>query len=414
MQAAPRSTALFNVAGAGKHVVQHDASTIVIVQSSSFVQGAVSSAPLGALLHPLAVIPIVTTTATPTVTTLDAAYATVPRLCIVVASNHNSVVAASRWRSFSRVATSERATYLGELRHHAEHLESALARRHHPNAPRTGLEAFASAMAAEKIEVTKPPSGLYGAMKAILYGSFAYVLFLATFAYTVGFVECAVVPRSLEAGPAEPTAVALAVDCGWFLLFALQHSGMARRSFKRRWSRIVPEGAERSTYVLVSSLMLALLFATWRPIPIAIWNVEQPFGRWALIAASLGGWMLVLASSFSIDHAELFGLRQVVDAARGRAACPPVFRTPLLYRLVRHPLYLGFIIAFMATPRMTVGHLVFAISMIAYIAIGMRFEERDLLRTFGDDYRRYQARVPALLPWPRPRASRASRPAVHA
>jgi protein-S-isoprenylcysteine O-methyltransferase Ste14 len=237
-------------------------------------------------------------------------------------------------------------------------------------------------------------------MKVILYAAFVYAIFLWTLAYAVGFVEGIVVPRAIDVGPTAPLPQALAIDAGWFVLFAAQHSGMARPSFKRWWTQVVPVSAERSTYVLASSLMFALLFAMWRPIPIDVWRVEQPAARWMLTALSYGGWMLALLATFAIDHLELFGLRQ--------AAASPVLRTPVLYKLVRHPLYLGFLVAFWATPTMTVGHLLFASGSTVYVMVGMHFEERDLVRTFGQEYTRYRARVPALLPWPRP--GRAARP----
>jgi protein-S-isoprenylcysteine O-methyltransferase Ste14 len=245
-------------------------------------------------------------------------------------------------------------------------------------------------------------------MIGLAYGLLAYAVFFGTFVYTIGFVE-GVTPRTIDSGPTAPLALALAVDCGWFVLFAIQHSGMARASFKRRWTRIVPARAERSTYVLASSMMLLLLLALWRPIPTVIWRIDAPAARSAIVAVSLAGWTLVLLSSFAIDHFELFGLRQVFDAALGREPPLPVFRTPGPYRVVRHPLYLGFLVAFWSTPTMSVGHLVFALGMTWYVLIGMHFEERDLLRTFGDDYRAYKQRVPALLPmftWRRRLAAR--------
>jgi protein-S-isoprenylcysteine O-methyltransferase Ste14 len=235
-------------------------------------------------------------------------------------------------------------------------------------------------------------------MIGLAYGLLAYAVFFGTFVYTIGFVDGFLVPRTIDSGPPASLALALAVDCGWFVLFAIQHSGMARASFKRRWTRIVPARAERSTYVLVSALMLLLLVALWRPIPTAVWRIDAPAARAAVVALSLAGWTLVLLSSFAMDHFELFGLRQVFDAARGREPSKPVFRTPVLYRVVRHPLYLGFLIAFWSTPTMSVGHLVFALGMTAYLCIGIHFEERDLVRTFGDEYRAYRQRVPSLFP----------------
>ncbi|MGO9837221.1 MAG: methanethiol S-methyltransferase [Polyangiaceae bacterium] len=235
-------------------------------------------------------------------------------------------------------------------------------------------------------------------MIGLAYGLLAYAVFFGTFVYTIGFVEGFVVPRTIDSGPPASLALALAVDCGWFVLFAIQHSGMARASFKRRWTRIVPARAERSTYVLVSALMLVLLVAVWRPIPTVVWRIDAPVARSVVVALSLAGWALVLLASFAIDHFELFGLRQVFDAARDREPAEHVFRTPVLYRVVRHPLYLGFLTAFWSTPTMSVGHLVFALGMTAYLFVGMHFEERDLVRRFGGEYRAYQQRVPALFP----------------
>jgi methanethiol S-methyltransferase len=246
-------------------------------------------------------------------------------------------------------------------------------------------------------------------MIGLAYGLLSYAVFFGTFVCTICFVEGFVVPRTIDSGPPALLGLALAVDCGWFVLFAIQHSGMARASFKRRWTRIVPARSERSTYVLVSSMMLLLLLALWRPIPTVVWRIDTPAARSAIVALSLAGWTLVLLASFALDHFELFGLRQVLDAARDRDPPLPVFRTPLLYRVVRHPLYLGFFIAFWSTPTMSVGHLVFALGMTAYLFIGMHFEERDLVRTFGDEYRAYRQRVPALFPM----FTRSRRFAVH-
>ncbi len=221
------------------------------------------------------------------------------------------------------------------------------------------------------------------------YRLVAYALFLGAFACLFAFVGDFGLPWTVDRGRAAPLAEALAVDVGWFVLFALQHSIMARASFKRRWTRVVPPSLERSTFVLVSSLMMALLFWQWRPIPVVVWELAAAPWRqlaWALYAA---GWLVLVASSFMIDHRELFGLRDPVARPLG---------TPYLYRWVRHPIYLGYVVVFWATPHMTVGHLVLATGMTACIAIGVRFEERDLVRHFGDDYRAYQARVPMIVP----------------
>jgi protein-S-isoprenylcysteine O-methyltransferase Ste14 len=242
-----------------------------------------------------------------------------------------------------------------------------------------------------------------GRALVVLYGVVAYALFAATFVYTVGFVDDLYFTRNIDHGRSgSPLAVALAIDVGWFVLFAVQHSGMARAPFKRWWTSIVPPAAERSSYVLVSTLMLMLLYWQWRPLPAALWTVEPALARTALLALSLAGWALVFAATCAFDHFEFFGLRQVFDHWRGVPARePPPFATPLFYRAVRHPLYLGFLVAFWATPAMTLGHLVFALGMTIYVFVGVRFEERDLVRRFGSAYLEYRARVPMLLPWPR-------------
>jgi protein-S-isoprenylcysteine O-methyltransferase Ste14 len=228
-------------------------------------------------------------------------------------------------------------------------------------------------------------------MKLGVYSLFAYVVFLGTLTYLVGFVEGFIVPRALDSPGDAPVGRALLIDVGWFVAFAVQHSAMARPAFKRRWTRIIPAHAERSTYVLVSSMMLLLLFAVWQPIPIVLWDVSGA-ARAVLIALSLAGFGLGVAATYAIDHFELFGLRPAAES--------PVFQIPLLYRFVRHPLYLGFLIAFWFAPRMTAGHAVYALGMTIYIAIGIHFEERDLVRTFGETYVRYRENVPAVLPWP--------------
>jgi protein-S-isoprenylcysteine O-methyltransferase Ste14 len=239
-------------------------------------------------------------------------------------------------------------------------------------------------------------------MRAAVYAVCAYLVFLATMGYLMGFVEGWFVPRSVDSPANASVFPALAIDCGWFVAFGVQHSAMARASFKERWTRIIPAHTERSTYVLASSLMFIVLFAVWQPIPIALWRAPTGAASYAIVGLSLGGWALVLASTFAIDHFELFGLRQVMPK-RASEAREPVLQTPLLYRWVRHPLYLGFLVAFWSSPLMTVGHAVFATGLTIYILIGIQFEERDLVRTFGESYARYQESVPALLPWPRPR-----------
>ncbi|MGL4314304.1 MAG: methanethiol S-methyltransferase, partial [Sphingomonas sp.] len=206
-----------------------------------------------------------------------------------------------------------------------------------------------------------------------------------------------VLPVTVDRGPEAPMATAVAVDAALILLFGLQHSVMARQGFKRAWTRVVPPALERSIYVLATSLVLMALFGLWRPIPMVLWQVDgaAALALWAVAAL---GWATVLLSTFLINHFDLFGLAQVYRHWRGRAANAPRFTTPLLYRLVRHPLYFGFFIAFWAAPVMTVGHALLAAGMTAYILIAIGYEERDLIATFGDEYRRYRQRVGMLLP----------------
>jgi len=240
----------------------------------------------------------------------------------------------------------------------------------------------------------------------VVYGVVAYLVFFGVFVYAVGFVEGVVVPRSLD-GPASTAMLpALGIDALLLALFAVQHSVMARPAFKTRWTRVVPPEAERSTYVLFASLTLALVFWQWRPVPAVVWRVDLPPAAALLRATSLLGWCVVLASTFMISHLDLFGLRQVWLRARGVPYRALDFTSRLLYRLVRHPMMLGFLIAFWATPQMTVGHLLFAILTTSYIIVGSRLEERDLLVHLGERYAAYRRQVPMLLPLPRSARSR--------
>ena len=237
-----------------------------------------------------------------------------------------------------------------------------------------------------------------GRLLAVLYGVLAYAVFLVAFLYAVGFVGNLVVPVTIDrGGPQSGWLAALAVDAILLGLFAVQHSVMARPAFKRWWTRFVPPTVERSTYVLLSSLLLAALFWQWRPIPAIVWQVSGAGGT-ALAALCWIGWAIVLASTFMINHLDLFGLRQVF-LNQGAAYQHPPFMTRGFYALVRHPIMLGFIVAFWAAPTMTVGHLVFALATTAYILIALQFEERDLLAFLGDAYREYRTRVPMLIPW---------------
>jgi methanethiol S-methyltransferase len=236
---------------------------------------------------------------------------------------------------------------------------------------------------------------------AFLYGAFAYAVFLVSFLYAIGFVEGLLVPKDIDAGPVAPLSQAVIVNLLLMSVFAVQHSVMARPQFKRWWTQFVPKSVERSTYVLLASLALILLFWLWQPIPTVVWQVENPAAAAMIMALSFVGWLLVLFSTFLINHFELFGLHQVVNNMSGRT--PPVaqFRTPVLYKVVRHPIYLGFIVAFWAAPVMTVGHLLFAAVTTAYIFVGIALEERDLIDLFGNEYRRYRDRVGMLIPWRR-------------
>ncbi len=230
------------------------------------------------------------------------------------------------------------------------------------------------------------------------YGALSYVAFLAAFVYSVGFVGNLVVPRSVDNGVSAPIGEAVAVNVLLLGLFAVQHSVMARPAFKRWWTRLIPEIVERSTYVLLSSLVLALMFWQWRTMPAVMWNVGIPSGRIALWVLFWLGWATALASSFMVSHVDLFGLRQTYLAWRAKPYTPIDFRIRLLYRIVRHPLMLGFVIAFWATPTMTAGHLLFALATSGYILVAVQLEERDLISALGDQYRRYRRAVPILIP----------------
>jgi protein-S-isoprenylcysteine O-methyltransferase Ste14 len=238
-----------------------------------------------------------------------------------------------------------------------------------------------------------------GRAAALIYGLTSYLIFSLSFAYTPAFLGDFLVPRTVDVGPASAPAHAILIDTILLGLFAIQHSIMARATFKRWWTRVVPDSCERSTYVLISSLLLVLIFWQWRPIPTTIWRVEG-WPAVMLTAIFWLGWLIALLSTFQIDHFELFGVRQVVDALRGVAGRIQAFKTPFLYRLVRHPLMLGMLLAFWATPHMTAGHLLFAVMSTAYILVGVRLEERDLVATFGASYEQYRRRVPMLLPRP--------------
>ncbi len=234
----------------------------------------------------------------------------------------------------------------------------------------------------------------------LLYGVIAYAIFFATFLYAIGFVGDFIVPKTLDSGMPGNMAIAVIVDLVLLSIFAVQHSLMARAFFKRWWTRIVPPQAERSTYVIFSSLALILLYWQWRPMPEAIWSVTNPTVVTALWVIFALGWGMILISTLLIDHFELFGLRQTWAYFRGSEVPTPHFQTPLFYRFVRHPIYLGFLLAFWATPVMTYGHMLFAIATTGYILIAIRFEEHDLVTAFGDSYVEYRRRVSMIIPWP--------------
>ncbi len=234
----------------------------------------------------------------------------------------------------------------------------------------------------------------------LLFGSAAALIAAAAALYGIAFMAN-LVPVSIDIGPAEPWPKALLVDCILLGLFGIQHSVMARQSFKRWWTRLIPEAIERSTYVLVASLLLLLLCLEWRPITAPVWQIDQPVVRLVLLSLFWAGWLLVLVAGLLANSLELIGLQQVLDAANGRLKTTLTLTTSGLYRLVRHPIYVGALVAFWATPDMTAGHLLFSTVATAYTIFGTFLEERDLVQLFGDQYRQYQRRVRMLLPFPK-------------
>lgn len=238
-----------------------------------------------------------------------------------------------------------------------------------------------------------------GKFIAFLYGLVAYLIFLGTFVYAIGFVTGIAVPKTLDSGPFTPVSEAVIVDLLLLGLFAIQHSVMARKEFKQWSAQFVPASVERNTYVLVSSLVLILMYWQWRAIPAVVWQIMNQSLAQALLGLSLVGWVIVLLGTFLINHFELFGLQQVANNLMGRTVPAPKFVTPFFYKVVRHPIYVGFLIAFWVTPIMTMGHLLFSVMTTGYIIIGTLLEERDLIATFGDDYRRYRERVAMLIPF---------------
>ena len=243
------------------------------------------------------------------------------------------------------------------------------------------------------------------------YGIFSYVIFMGTFLYAIGFIGNFGVPTTLDGPATGPLGISLAIDAGLLTLFAVQHSVMARKWFKEWWTRIVPKPIERSTYVLFSSVALILLFFLWRPLGGVVWSVEDPIGQVVLRGLFAFGWALILYSTFLINHFDLFGLRQVWRYLVGQPEDGLRFTTPGPYQLVRHPLYVGWLFAFWMTPMMTFAHLLFSIATTAYILLAIQFEERDLVRQFGDTYEDYRRSVPMLVPFFRKRGEKRS-PAI--
>ena len=238
---------------------------------------------------------------------------------------------------------------------------------------------------------------MFARLLILFYAIVSYVVFLVSFLYALGFVGNYLVPKSIDVGGRTNVSEAIVIDLLLLGLFAIQHSVMARPAFKQWWTRFVAAACERSTHVLLSSLLMLLLFWQWRPVPMPVWQVGG-IAAWLLIGVYWLGWSIVLASTFMIDHFDLSGLRQALFALRGAGLPDQSFRTPLLYRIVRHPLMLGFLLAFWATPAMTAGHLLFALMTTAYILVGLQFEERNLIAQFGATYQQYRQRVPMLLP----------------
>ncbi len=264
------------------------------------------------------------------------------------------------------------------------------------------------------VNLTAPPArsaadaSLPTRVGVFVYGLVCYAVFLGTFLYAMGFIMNIGVPLSLDTLPGRAFVPSILINLALLAIFAIQHSVMARPSFKRVWTRFVPAPMERSTYVLFSSLALIAMFMLWQPMGGVIWSAQSELARVALLALGGLGWLIVLLATFLINHFDLFGLRQVWLFARGRDYFPLRFQTPVLYRFVRHPLYVGWLMAFWFTPTMTVAHLVFAATTTAYILVAIQFEERNLIDEHGENYREYRRRVPMLVPFTRRRATRST------
>jgi protein-S-isoprenylcysteine O-methyltransferase Ste14 len=242
---------------------------------------------------------------------------------------------------------------------------------------------------------------MFSRILIFLYSLVCYALGFAAILYSIGFVGNYLVPKTIDGGPSASSLAAMMADLSLLAIFALQHSVMARQSFKRAWTRLVPKPAERATYVLASALALGFLFWKWQPLSGTLWHVRDVIAAAILTGLYFAGWGIVFLSTFLINHFELFGLEQSFMNLRGRDAEAQRFRTPFLYRIVRHPLYLGLLLAFWSTPVMSTGHLLFAFAMTGYILIGVALEERDLVAAFGETYRSYRRAVPMVIPVPR-------------
>ncbi len=232
---------------------------------------------------------------------------------------------------------------------------------------------------------------------ALFYGGACYVTFLGVFVYAIGFIGGFMTPTMIDGVPTRPLGQALLINVGLLAAFALQHSGMARPAFKRWWTRVVPEWAERSTYVLLSSLAMIALFIYWEPVGGVVWNSTGEV-TYAIVTLYAIGWLVLLYTTFLIDHFDLFGLSQVWARFTGATLRPPHFHTPSLYRHIRHPLYVGWLMIFWAAPTMTVAHFVFAVATTAYILLAIPLEERDLIAAYGERYIQYRRTTPMLIP----------------